>query len=105
MSVRIRPLIELEPQWLYSPADPDLNTFFHEDGPGRTRFGLWFICPVCPSGHRLWVAWVPNRVFPNRWKAQGTESFETLTITPSIDATKSEPKCFHGWITGGKVTW
>lgn len=67
---------------------------------------LEFDCPVCSPTHRL-VAYFKNPLdgkeaanFPDvLWTREG-DTFETVTVTPSIDYGAT---CFHGWIERGRV--
>lgn len=84
-------LTELEPEWYY------------RDGK---IVGLFWLCPACDVAHNLAVTWQPPSLFPSGavWKKTG-ETFEDLTLTPSVDATVSGVCKFHGFITKGDVTW
>lgn len=69
--------------------------------------GIEFDCPTCKK-ERIWVPFSPTlkgeiiEPTPNRaiWNRTG-DTFETLTLTPSIDYNKSH---WHGFITNGEVT-
>lgn len=96
-------LAELDPRWYVA-----IN-----DGP---RVGFTFDCPHCPEGdrHRLAVAvhedglidpepdnpkcWPPGYV----WEMSGGESWDTLTLKPSVDASKYGH--WHGFITAGMIS-
>ena len=95
-------LADLNPQWFAEP--------------GRQGQGLNFNCPcpkcsAIPNGSpqqlRVLSVWFANPLdgqgsYLNAgWQRVG-ETFETLTITPSIDASKSGH--WHGWIRDGEVT-
>lgn len=89
-------------------ADTRLEAEFIQEGdqPGAVRF--W--CPACPRAHAIIVPWVEEtraRLVPTYplWQAVGVASLDTLTVSPSIDATKSGACLFHGWIRNGLVTW
>lgn len=82
---------------------------------GTTRIEVSFDCPVHGKAHRVIVPFV-NPLDSGRpvmrthlWFRTG-ETFDTLTLTPSIDYTKydngelRDPTCWHGWITNGEVT-
>jgi hypothetical protein len=101
MSMR---LTDLSPRW-----------YGHPDG--RTGLGLTFVCPHCHAKN-LQDPFVPTRLAipfanplsastpePNGnghiWQRTG-DTFETLTLTPSVDA--SSTGHWHGFITGGEVT-
>jgi hypothetical protein len=103
-------LIELDPRWF---------TFAHPADGVDIRFGLTFLCPHCRT-QRLGVEFDPpidpagliakfGIQFPqaNRvWKREG-DTFETLTLSPSIDASRAATIEFdghwHGHITAGNV--
>lgn len=82
-------LTELNPKWI--SLDNEI-------------IGLHFTCPIdgddCPSV-RLAVYWKHPKGI--NWQKQG-ETFENITISPSLDATKSGCK-FHGWVKHGWVEW
>ena len=86
-------LVDLSPRWV-------------KDADGRV-VGLSFECPHCRT-ERLHAAFEnppdggpPSGSFVNHWKRTG-ESFETMTLSPSIDA--SAYGHWHGFITNGEVT-
>jgi hypothetical protein len=93
-------LTDLDPGWL-STAD------------GRNGMGVTFDCPHCHAlgKYQKLGVWFANPVDGGtpaepavepkpRWQRAG-ETFETLTLTPSIDASASGH--WHGWITSGDV--
>lgn len=82
---------------------------------GRERMGILFQCPACLSenrghglGHYLAVYFsnpadggppaTPKHVPSPRWRRDG-DTFDDLTISPSIDA-----GCWHGFITKGETS-
>jgi len=72
---------------------------------------LFFVCPSCPGGHGVMVSWqAPSLVDSGYvWQKTGT-TVEDITISPSIDCTKSRDgkpsDCgFHGWVQNGMVRW
>jgi hypothetical protein len=90
-----RPLRELNPMW-------------HEKA--GEKVGILFDCPACGNGPEgklacmLHVQWAsPWRVNQHLWTKAG-DSFDNLTLSPSIDATMGGCK-FHGWIQDGIVRW
>jgi hypothetical protein len=94
-------LIELQPRWWSAHAG-------EHDG-GHDRHGVTFLCPHCKT-QRLGVAFdhspahldLPNTPYAeNVWHAEGDTSFETLTLTPSVDA--SSCGHWHGFITNGEI--
>jgi len=97
-------LTELEPRWF---------TFGHVADGVIFRFGLTFLCPHCLT-QRLGVEFDPpidpdnllgkGMLWPSErkvWQREG-DTFETLTLTPSIDASKLGH--WHGWIKNGEIT-
>lgn len=80
---------------------------------GRTGMGVSFRCP-CKPGCGIYLAvWFANPIdggppappdaMPKpRWQRTG-DTFETLTLTPSIDASKGPEPHWHGNIKGGEV--
>lgn len=96
-------LLDLQPRW-----------FVLEDG--GPRVGLTFLCPHCKNtflgvafhhhGHeamedsyiRAHYADDPNK---HIWDLQGQDDFATLTLSPSIDCSKSGH--WHGFITNGEI--
>jgi len=95
---------ELEPRW---GVDADIviggvNQHFE----GRLGMGVTFLCPHCKAT-RLAVFFAnpidglpPTDDATHLWQRTG-EDFETLTLSPSIDA--SAHGHFHGFITNGAV--
>lgn len=89
---------------------------------GRHGQGLDFDCPHCPEGNRtkLAIAFAnpldggppePPRdfTFPDGtkgrtvyWQRTG-DTFETLTLTPSVDAQSHGVGHWHGFITNGEI--
>lgn len=99
----------------------DLSPVWIVTGDGRRGMGVTFCCP-CPTcraatpvgeerGRRLFAMFSnpvdggppePADDGPSpRWLRAG-ETFETLTLTPSIDASASGH--WHGFITNGELT-
>jgi hypothetical protein len=89
-------LSELEPSWWTATE-------------GRTGMGLAFLCPHCKT--QMLGVWFANPLDGGpaatadsspapRWKREG-ETFETLTLTPSIDASTSGH--WHGHIRNGEI--
>jgi hypothetical protein len=97
-------LTELDPRW-FTIAHPADGVDF--------RIGLTFLCPHCRT-QRLGVQFDPpidpgnligrfGILWPKAhhvWQRTG-DTFETLTLTPSIDA--SGDGHWHGWITDGQI--
>jgi hypothetical protein len=100
-------LIDLNPRWF---VDADIvigGVNRHFDN--RHGMGITFDCPCCGGQTRLGV-WIANPVdggpptddadVSHRWQRTG-ETFETLTLQPSIDA--SGAGHWHGYITAGEI--
>jgi hypothetical protein len=116
-------LTDLDPHWvLISRWDtPDgVQHFTNGDRSLRHGGGISFMCPVhtklcteCgqhhPGSHRI-VVWFENPVdglppeftATHRWTRTG-ETFETLSLTPSVNAQVADPTCWHGFITNGEL--
>lgn len=94
-------LTDLNPRWGYWAS---------WEGPIEVSFD----CPVHGTTHRVHVPFANpmNGAKPvtrnHLWQRTG-ETFETLTLTPSIDYTKydngtvRDPSCWHGFITNGEI--
>lgn len=86
--------------------------------PGRKGMGITFACPHCVAVHpgvlerggpvQFLGVWFANPIdgkpatddAKHLWQRTGN-SFETLTLAPSIDA--SESGHWHGFITNGEI--
>jgi hypothetical protein len=100
----------------------DLEPSWFTIGAGRHGMGLTFLCPVCRTQHLgIWFAnpldggepAPPNeRPYP-RWKRTG-DTFETMTLAPSVDASVGDKSCtpaadgtprghWHGHIIDGAI--
>lgn len=115
-------LTDLDPRWVaigrWDSAD---GTQHYYDTPPR-RGGITFNCPVhtekcvhcgqfLPQTHRLCVFFanpvdgLPPQVAEHLWQRAG-DDFETLTLSPSIDASQHVVDgviCWHGFITNGEI--
>lgn len=91
-------LVDLDPGWWTTTE-------------GRTGMGLSFRCPCKPDCGQYLGVWFANPldggapaeagIDPKpRWQRTGA-MFETLTLTPSIDASNSGH--WHGFITDGEI--
>jgi hypothetical protein len=84
-------LVSLEPRWI--------------SRDGRVGLGVSFLCPRCKA-QRLFVAFETplDGGAPldesRKWQRTG-DTFDTLTLTPSIDASQSGH--WHGWVEAGEV--
>lgn len=91
-------LTDLNPSWVIA----DVMKYFPTE---RRGMGITFDCPV-HRNHSLAVMFsnpldgLPPAQDEKLWSRTG-DTFEELTITPSIDASKHG--CWHGFITNGEV--
>lgn len=97
-------LTDLNPQW--------------KTWSGRSeRIEVCFDCPRCcgEKAHRVFVPFA-NPLDGGKpvtrqhlWQRTG-DTFDTLTLTPSVDYTKydngtlRDPNCWHGHVTNGEVS-
>lgn len=93
-------LTELDPRWL---------------GFDGERLGLSFECPHCRTqrlavafhhrGHELiddaHIRAAGGGIGDHIWVLEASSDFETMTLTPSIDASASGH--WHGFITNGEI--
>lgn len=116
--------MDLNPHWVGINRWDDSNGTQHfYDNPIRTG-GLSFDCPIhtkicehcnqiLPQSHRLVVFFqnpidgLPPQVTEHLWN-RINESFENLTLIPSINASEYINKetntiCWHGHITNGEI--
>lgn len=105
-------LLELEPRWARGTRWDDANGTQHYDTSCRQGMGITFDCPT-HRDHRLAIFFEnpvdglpPQHGERNLWKREG-DSFEILTVTPSIDASEHHfghnGQCWHGHITHGTI--
>lgn len=87
-------LSELNPQWI--------------DGQTRRGVGLMFDCPSGCEHHDVGVYFAnsldggPTVATNGGWQRIG-DTFEEITLTPSIQSYKHSDKCWHGYITNGEI--
>jgi hypothetical protein len=100
-------LTDLEPGWWVTSEG---------HAAGRTGMGISFRCPCRPDCGLTLGVWFSNPVDGGpaaapelapifRWHRKG-ETFETLTLTPSVDASKvppAPPGHWHGNVTDGEI--
>lgn len=102
-------LSDLNPRWCGAGGE----NISDKDGnpvPARHGVGMTFDCP-CGCGTRGYIPFVqpldggpPLEGDAPRWSRTG-ETFETLTLTPSILRRREHGGCgWHGFITNGEVT-
>jgi hypothetical protein len=115
-------LLDLEPHWCsagyWMPSPNSTSGRIQMYGDNRHGMGLSFLCPV-HRDHRLAVLFSnpidggpAGTLEEGRYAWQRTgETFETLTLGPSIDASahshgngQIETPCWHGFIVNGEVT-
>jgi hypothetical protein len=101
-------LADLHPKFVGAGGDgiynTDLSTGTLVPAPARTGIGVMFDCP-CGCDSRTFIPFAnpldggPSLDAPG-WQRTG-ESFETLTLTPSIQRVGG--CAWHGFITNGEV--
>lgn len=99
-------LTELEPRWSGFPSIITGVTFLCPHCKTQ-RLGVHFNPPIDPDGWWDKIA-RPTYIDINVWTRISGETFDTLTLTPSIDASESGrinfPGHWHGFITNGEVS-
>lgn len=96
-------LTDLNPRWVGLPGPIYDGVSFDCPHCRKQRLAITFNPPIDPNG------WWP-RISPptysgiNVWKRDGGETFETLTLSPSIDANVDIAGHWHGHIRNGQVT-
>ena len=101
-------LIDLHPTFV-GAGGPDISDQDGNPIPVREGIGLRFDCP-CGCGRPCYVPFAnpldggPARTDSHAvWQRDG-ETFETLTLAPSILRSKEKGGCgWHGWIRDGEV--
>lgn len=99
-------LVDLDPRWASDRSRHDAFDVLVY-AANHHGMGLTFRCPCCPdSGSRLAVFFTnpfdggqPHQD-ARTWARTG-DTFETLSISPSIDASASGH--WHGFITNGEI--
>jgi hypothetical protein len=101
-------LVDLNPRWIGAGGE-GITLADGSPAPERTGVGVIFNCP-CGCGDEGYVPFqnpldggLP--LDPNRsvWQRTG-ETFETLTLTPSILKVRNPSGCgWHGFITNGEA--
>jgi uncharacterized protein DUF6527 len=83
-------------------AAPDGS--FDEVASKAEANGVLFDCPKCGRHSVLcWDRSIPQPIEPGpgRWEMTGTD-LSDLTLTPSVDLSRSETICdWHGWVKNG----
>ena len=101
-------LVDLEPEFLSMGGEGVTNSATGEPVPKTHGVGVLFNCPCGnhEEDHRCYVPFAnpigpgPGRDGDRGWKRTG-ETFETLTLTPSI--LRLGGCGWHGFITNGEV--
>jgi hypothetical protein len=99
-------LTDLEPHWVGHGGDSVVVTATGESIQRREAVALGFTCP-CGNGEGVCLP-LENPLdggprvegFHAYWRREG-ESFETLTLTPSIQ--RRDVCRWHGFITSGEI--
>lgn len=103
-------LTELDPRWLRIGDAPDgwkCGVSFLCPHCRDIRLAAWFDVPVrigsplTPDEASVWRRLAETRLAGRVLWTRSGESFETLTLSPSIDCS---PDHWHGFITNGNVT-
>lgn len=102
-------LTELNPSWLGHGGEGVTNSITHEPIPYTHGAGISFDCP-CGCGKKIAVMFnnpLDGNKISNRnayWNRSG-DTFETLTLTPSILNRNIEDNTehWHGFITNGEI--
>lgn len=104
-------LLDLDPHWVGAGGEGvtrhDPATGAQVPVPRREGIGVSFECP-CGCAIRCYVPFAnPLDGGPQEgtagWQRTG-DTFETLTLTPSIHRIAGCAKSWHGFITNGEVT-
>jgi hypothetical protein len=96
-------LVDLDPRWYACGDSPDIVGVTFEcpcclGKPDATRIGVMFVEEIDKDGLPNQIHWARNE---KKWHRSG-DTFETLTLTPSIDA--SAVGHWHGHITNGDAS-
>lgn len=91
-------LVDLNPRWFTTGDSPDIvGVTFDCPHCRHERLGVLFVEEIDRDGLPNSTHWAVNK---KKWNRQG-ETFETLTLSPSIDA--SESGHWHGFIRNGEI--
>jgi hypothetical protein len=103
-------LTDLNPHWVGAGGEGVFDAD-HNPVPERHGVGIGLDCPLCGPDHPLFVCFknpldggAPIGNGRTLWKREG-DTFETLTLTPSILRIKinGEGCEWHGYITKGEI--
>jgi len=99
-------LVDLKPRWI-GYGGPGLTDASGAEPKRREQIGLELDCPCGACGQRLYIPFANPldggpQVGTIGWQRTG-ETFEMMTLTPSILRSKPHSCGWHGWITAGVV--
>ena len=100
-------LTDLHPEF-FNAGGPGIHKTDGSPVPARVGVGMIFDCP-CGCGVKGHVEFTvaidgqPWAVESPRWERTG-DTFETMTLSPSINRPKPQGCGWHGWIRNGEVT-
>jgi hypothetical protein len=99
-------LVDLHPKWIGSGGE-GIRKADGTPAPRREGIGIMFDCPCGKPEDVVYVdidppldGGPPLRDSAHIWQRKG-DTFETLTLTPSIR--KLDGCQWHGWVTNGEV--
>lgn len=93
-------LSDLSPRWIKHIDTDKVGFTFLCPHCREIRLSIYFWPPIDPDGYFNNVVFVNDLKDIRKWNRIG-ESFENLSLTPSIDA--SEHGHWHGFISNGEV--
>lgn len=103
-------LVDLNPQF-YGYGGEGISDKYGNPSHERTGIGLLCDCPCGKCGNLLGVPFAnpidgqppPGSLGPRGWERTG-ETFDTLTLSPSILRNRAKGGCgWHGFIRNGEV--
>jgi hypothetical protein len=102
-------LTELAPEWIGSGGDRVFSSATGLPIPRREQTALWFeYCPCgCGRSFCIHIENPPDGLGPSNpggpsWHCTG-DSFDNLTLAPSIQRADPDGCRWHGFITNGEV--
>lgn len=100
-------LVDLEPRWVGAGGDGVREAATGNPVPRRERVGVSFNCPCGGCGARAFIPFTnpldggpPYQAEHDTWERTG-DSFETLSLTPSIQRADPGGCRWHGYLTDG----
>lgn len=99
-------LVDLNPQWLGAGGE-GVRGVDGKSIPRREATSILFDCP-CGCEHQVCVPFANpadglGPTYPGHGWTRSGDTFETLTLTPSIQRVFPN-RCWHGFVTNGEVT-